>query len=49
MKDLEIKQFWESCAPEEVVFAAKMNLLIEGATLSCCRIKKHAARTGQWY
>jgi hypothetical protein len=50
LKDLEIKQFWESCAPETVVFADKMNLLVfEGATLSCCRIKNHAARTGQWY
>jgi hypothetical protein len=45
--EILIKQFWESCAPSDLVFADKMNLLgIEGATLSCCRIKNHAARTG---
>jgi len=48
--EILIKQFCESCAPADLVFADKMNLLgIEGATLSCCRIKNHAARTGQWY
>ena len=48
--EILIKQFWESCAPSDLVFADKMNLLgIEGATLPCCRIKSHAARTGQWY
>jgi hypothetical protein len=45
---LSSPRFWESCAPEEIVFADKTNLLgIEGATVSCCRIKNHAARTGQ--
>ena len=48
--EILIKQFWESCAPSDLVFADIRNLLgIEGATLSCCRIKNHAARTGQWY
>ena len=48
--EILIKQFCESCAPADLVFADKMNLLgIEGATLSCCRIKNHAARTRQWY
>ena len=48
--EILIKQFCESCAPEDLVFADRMNLLgIEDATLSCCRIKNHAARTRQWY
>ena len=48
--EILIKQFCESCAPSDLVFADKMNLLnIKGATLSCCRIKNHAVRTGQWY
>jgi hypothetical protein len=35
---------------EKVIFADKMNLAgIKGATVSCCRIKTHAARTRQWY
>jgi hypothetical protein len=39
-----------SISAEKVIFAVKMNLLgIEGATLSCCRMKNHAARTRQWY
>jgi hypothetical protein len=33
---------------QKVIFATKTNLLgIEGATLPCCRMKNHAARTGQ--
>ena len=48
--EILIKQFCESCAPEDLVFADRMNLLgIEDATLSCCRIKNHAARTRQWH
>jgi hypothetical protein len=48
--EILIKQFWKSCAPEGLVFADRMNLLgIEDATLPCCRIKNHAARTRQWY
>jgi hypothetical protein len=49
-KDLVVFKISSSDMHEEVVFAAKMNLLgFEGATLPCCRIKNHAARTGQWH
>jgi hypothetical protein len=40
LKDLEIKQFWESSAPETVVFADKMNLLVFGRDLALLPHKK---------
>jgi hypothetical protein len=44
----KIKHFWDKILHQKVVFATKTNLLgIEGATLPCCCMKNHAARTRQ--